>query len=28
MGFLLKHGPDALERLCKAPARGHVTLEA
>ncbi len=28
LGFLLKHGPDVLERLCKAPARGHVTLEA
>ena len=27
LGYLLKHGPEVLERLCKAPARGHVTLE-
>lgn len=28
LGYVLKHGPAVLERLCKSPARGHVTLEA
>ena len=28
LGHLLKHGPEVLERLCKAPARGRVNIEA
>jgi bacillithiol biosynthesis cysteine-adding enzyme BshC len=28
LGHVLKHGPEVLERLCKAPARGRVNLEA
>lgn len=28
LGYLLKHGPEVLERLCKAPARGRVNIEA
>ncbi len=27
LGYLLKHGPEVLERLCKAPARGRVPIE-
>ncbi len=28
LGYILKHGPEVLERLCKAPARGRVTIDA
>ncbi len=28
LGFVLKRGPEVLERLCKSPARGRVTIEA